>query len=127
MQLDGEISGFEHATLDAHLLRCASCRVFSADVGGFTGALRQAPPEVLGRRVLLPRPTRGWKAPNAAAAAAAVLVVALGAVTLLDSQRPAARPPAAGGARGSFDPVNELAWFKRFPVLSRSNRGHTVI
>jgi anti-sigma factor RsiW len=127
LQLDGELSPFERARLDAHLQRCGQCRAFYADAAGFTTALRQAPLEVLGRRVTLPRRAAGWRAPNTVAAAAAALAAAFAAGALLDDQRPPARAPAALGASLGFEPVNELAWFKRFPALGRSDRGHTVI
>jgi hypothetical protein len=72
LRVDGELSELEGALLDAHLVRCADCRVFQATAAGSAGLLRGAPlvpPTPL--RVDLPRsPGRVLFG----AAAAAVLV-----------------------------------------------------
>jgi predicted anti-sigma-YlaC factor YlaD len=78
--VDGELSTFEHALLADHLERCSSCREFSRDVAGMTGALRAAPREpfegvVIGR---MRRHVRLRLAP--AAAAMAIAAVGLGSV-----------------------------------------------
>ena len=78
--VDGELSTFERALLADHLDRCVSCRDFSRDVAGLTGALRAAPREpyegvVIGR---VRRHVRLRLAP--AAAAMAILAVGLGSL-----------------------------------------------
>jgi anti-sigma factor RsiW len=78
--VDGELSTFERALLDAHLERCASCSEFSRDVQGLTNTLRAAPYEpfegvVIGR---VRRQVRLRLAP--AAVAMAIAAVGLGSV-----------------------------------------------
>jgi predicted anti-sigma-YlaC factor YlaD len=80
LELDGELSTFEQALLEAHVDDCPSCREFCAEIGGLTGALRAAPHEpfegiVIGR---LRRRSRLRLAP--AAAAMAVAAVGLGSI-----------------------------------------------
>jgi predicted anti-sigma-YlaC factor YlaD len=80
LELDGELSTFERALLDAHVEGCASCGEFRAEIGSLTGALRAAPHErfegvVIGR---MRRRARMRLAP--AAAAMAVAAVGLGSV-----------------------------------------------
>jgi predicted anti-sigma-YlaC factor YlaD len=77
LRLDGELSEFERALMDAHLSCCAECRAFEADTAALTFALRSAPPEHLAEPVALPQPRRRpARAIQVAAAAAAVLVAA---------------------------------------------------
>jgi predicted anti-sigma-YlaC factor YlaD len=81
LELDGELSELERARLARHLERCASCRAWSAEVGGFTSLLRTAPLVELSSplAVLMPRLRSRRRAAVATlatvAAAAAVLVV----------------------------------------------------
>ena len=87
LELDGELSTFEHALLKAHLDGCPSCSEFHSAIGGLTGALRSAPLErfqgvVIGR---LRRRVRKRLAP--AAAAAAVAAVGIGSVLASASLR----------------------------------------
>jgi anti-sigma factor RsiW len=84
LELDGELSELERARLARHLDRCASCRAWSAEVGGFTSLLRIAPLVELSSpvTVVVPRVLRAKRRAAVAtlatvAAAAAVLVVAL--------------------------------------------------
>lgn len=87
LELDGELSTFEHALLEAHVSDCASCREFRAEIGSLTGVLRAAPAEpfdgvVIGR---IRRRFRLRLAP--AAAAMAVAAVGLGSILASTSLR----------------------------------------
>jgi predicted anti-sigma-YlaC factor YlaD len=78
LDLDGELSEFERALMQAHLDRCADCREFAADVVEIAGHLRAAPLEPLPRPVTLParRRVASFRHVQVAAAAAVVLVAA---------------------------------------------------
>ena len=54
LELDGELSRFEHVLLARHLSRCATCAAYAADVTATTNALRSAPLEALPEPVSLP-------------------------------------------------------------------------
>jgi predicted anti-sigma-YlaC factor YlaD len=87
LELDGELSGFERALLEAHVAGCPSCSEFRSEIGGLTGALRVAPHErfegiVIGR---IRRRARMRLAP--AAAAMAVAAVGLGSILASSSLR----------------------------------------
>jgi len=82
LELDGELSELERARLARHLDRCASCRAWSAEVGGFTSLLRTAPlvelsspVAVLVSRVRAKRRAAVATLATVAAAAAVVVVV----------------------------------------------------
>ena len=80
LELDGELSTFEHALLEGHLEGCPSCRTFSAAIGGLTGALRAAPHEPF-EGVVIARVRRRLHMTLAPAAAAmAVAAVGLGSI-----------------------------------------------
>lgn len=98
LELDGELSSFELALLEAHVESCRSCGDFRAELGGFTRALRAAPHErfegvSLGR---VRRRVRMRLAP--AAAAMAVAAVGLGSILASSSLRsgPVGRLAAGG-------------------------------
>ena len=78
LELDGELSEFERALMDAHLTRCAECRAFRADVVEIAGQLRSAALEPLSTPVALPAPRRDapFRQLQVAAAAAVVLAAA---------------------------------------------------
>jgi predicted anti-sigma-YlaC factor YlaD len=80
LALDGELSGFEQALLDAHLERCEDCRAFTAGVGDTTALLRDSMPERPSRPIAIPgraRPrTTGVRNVLALAAAASIFVTA---------------------------------------------------
>jgi predicted anti-sigma-YlaC factor YlaD len=87
LELDGELSGFERALLEAHVAGCPSCSEFRSEIGGLTGALRVAPHErfegiVIGR---IRRRARMRLAP--AVAAMAVAAVGLGSILASSSLR----------------------------------------
>jgi predicted anti-sigma-YlaC factor YlaD len=83
-QLDGELSSFERVLLHAHLDACPSCSAFSSEIGGLTGALREAPLELLASPVEMARPRRRLSL-RLAPAAAAMAVAAVGLGSLLAS------------------------------------------
>jgi predicted anti-sigma-YlaC factor YlaD len=76
-RLDGELEELESARLDAHLLGCADCRDFLAEISGIAtqlrgAALEQAPPVFVGN------PRRRVHSPRFAAAAAVLAIVLVG-------------------------------------------------
>jgi predicted anti-sigma-YlaC factor YlaD len=86
LRLDGELSEFERALLDAHLERCAPCADYARNVTVATTALRTAEASRLEVPIALPLRRRALplRAVSAAAAAAAV-VAAVGLGTLIGS------------------------------------------
>lgn len=79
-RLDSELSELEEALLDAHLARCAACRLFADDLETLTDTLRTAPLLEPSLRFHPPRRrTRvGIAHTGSAAAAAIVAAIALG-------------------------------------------------
>jgi predicted anti-sigma-YlaC factor YlaD len=109
LDLDGELSEFERALMQAHLDRCADCREFAGDVVQITQNLRSAPLEALARPVTLParRRVASYRHVQVAAAAAVVLVAA-GLGGLYGSVRgEEATVSAAGGHATSLAAVSE--------------------
>jgi predicted anti-sigma-YlaC factor YlaD len=76
LALDGELSQLEHAMLSSHLTRCADCRVYEADVTGFTQRVRETPLEPLSRPVVVSRSRRRISISRLQVGAAAALAVA---------------------------------------------------
>lgn len=52
--LDGELSEVESIGVRAHVDHCPACRAFTADAETFAAAVRDAPPQPLGRRPVRP-------------------------------------------------------------------------
>jgi predicted anti-sigma-YlaC factor YlaD len=96
-ELDGRLSEFEHALLNAHLDSCPACSGYRASVRRFTDELRSAPPEQLEQPVQIARLRRRMPFRIAPAAAAlAVAAVGLGSILASSDIRPgsaAGRPP----------------------------------
>jgi hypothetical protein len=94
LALDGELSGFEQALLEAHLDRCADCHAFVTDVGDATGLLRSSVPERPSTPISIPgrlRPQTRVRNVLALAAAASVFVTA-GLFGVMHSLGPSAQP-----------------------------------
>jgi predicted anti-sigma-YlaC factor YlaD len=85
LRLDGELSEFERALLEAHVASCDACRAFAADVDALTAELRAAKHERLERPLQLPVRVRAGLRRLQVGAAAAVLVTVVGASTLIGS------------------------------------------
>jgi anti-sigma factor RsiW len=82
--LDGELSRFERALVEAHVHGCADCAEFRSSTAGFTAALRGAPLEPLAHPITLPERRRTRlpvRSLQVAAAAAAVAVVGIGSLS----------------------------------------------
>ena len=82
---DGELSLFERRLLDAHCLRCSSCRQLRDDIVSVTAIVRATPLDEMARPVRVVhqrfhgwRPVSGVIASGAAAALALVLAVWIG-------------------------------------------------
>jgi predicted anti-sigma-YlaC factor YlaD len=97
LRLDGELSEFEQALLDAHLERCAPCAAYAGNVTAATEALRRAEPSRMSVPVALPLRRRVSLRAVSAAAAAAAIVAAVGLGTLIGS---------LGGAQPAFQGVD---------------------
>jgi hypothetical protein len=94
LALDGELSGFEQALLDAHLGRCAECRAFTEGVGETTELLRASEPARPSNPIRIPsraRPHVGVRRVFALAAAASIFVTA-GLFGVMHSFAPGTQP-----------------------------------
>jgi len=80
LELDGELSTFEHAVLEAHVDDCPSCREFRAEISSLTGVLRAAPQEPFEGVVIARIRWRSRLRLAPAAAAMAVAAVGLGSI-----------------------------------------------
>ena len=113
LSLDGELSEFERAMVDAHLGRCAPCRVFAARVSALTAQLRAAPLEPLEHRIILPRSRRAFGASVralqlGAAAAAVMLAVGLGTIVQAVRSDSTRGPLIRISPNPQFDPRHDL-------------------
>lgn len=112
LRLDDELSQLEERMLDAHLLRCADCRMFEQSVGDFTDRLRTAPLQSPRQPILVRRARRVSIGAAQLSAAAALAVAVLGMLSQVDmpsTQDPAARSTTANLFKTSWQPDRELA------------------
>jgi len=87
LDLDGELTGLERAALARHLERCDGCRLASAEIGGFTSLLREAPLVALARPVAVASAGRARlrATRRAAVVAVAATVAVVAGLTVLPS------------------------------------------
>jgi predicted anti-sigma-YlaC factor YlaD len=95
LDVDGELSEFERALLDAHLGRCADCGAFRDDAQSFTSLLRAAPLEALTHPVALPSRRSRLARPIRVAAAAVAVVAVTGLAAVVGTFRTEATLPAS--------------------------------
>ena len=98
LSLDGELSEFERALMDAHLVRCVDCAGFAAEAQSATTMLRTAPLEPLPQALSLPvRRRRIGAGALRVSAAAAIVLGALGLTGSVDLSTPRAVSDVANG------------------------------
>ncbi len=85
-RLDGELDQLESARLDAHLLACAECRAFLAEISSVARQLRGADLEVAPPMFVPAAPRRRVAMPVAAAAATVAVAIAAGSSFLVGRQ-----------------------------------------
>lgn len=83
LALDSELSQLEHRMLDAHLLRCAQCAEYAADVRELTERIRREPLQAMARPVVVRRRRMLTTARLQIGVAAAFALAALGLGTQL--------------------------------------------
>jgi anti-sigma factor RsiW len=95
LALDGELSQLEHAHLDGHLAKCASCRAFGAELGAATRVIRTTPLEELSFPISVPASRRiARRVFQATAAAAVVLAAGIGSIDLANREAERSASPA---------------------------------
>lgn len=116
--LDGELSRFERVLLSAHLDGCPSCREFHVAIGGFTGLLRDTPPERLERVIEIRRARRrlGLRLAPAAAAMAVVAVVLGSSVVSSDLRSGSVGDAASRATPEAVEAVNLIS----LPALTKA-------
>jgi hypothetical protein len=87
LRLDGELSDFEQALLDAHLESCGGCRGFAVEVAEITAELRVSQLARLERPLVLPHRVHAGLRRLQLGTAAAVLVTVVGVGALVGSVR----------------------------------------
>jgi predicted anti-sigma-YlaC factor YlaD len=85
LELDGEIAGLEQAALARHLEHCNRCRGSRSEIGGFTTALRGAPPEGPMWPLVVTMPQRRRRFARVGIAALASAVAVAGSLSFLSS------------------------------------------
>lgn len=94
LEVDGELSEFEHGFLVAHLRYCGECRLYRSEIHALARHIRTAPPEVLAHPIRLPvyvasRPTVLARVQLGVAAALAIAVVGTASLMTLSIAPPA--------------------------------------
>jgi anti-sigma factor RsiW len=117
LRLDGELSELEGALLDAHLARCAGCRVVADGFVASTTALRSAPPERPAPVALdLPRSPRRLLA-TIAVAALLVLGVVAGGLARGELSHNSSKPRAVAVV-ASYETPDQLRNLRRAALLN---------
>jgi ferric-dicitrate binding protein FerR (iron transport regulator) len=107
LDLDGELGRLEQAALVRHLRRCDSCRSASAEIGGFTGLLRSAPPVEPARAIVVPGPA--WARRRAAGTLrGGALVLAVAAAVFASLTALTASPSAPTGTFGFANEAQQI-------------------
>src|SRR3954454_15140056 len=116
LDLDGELGRLEQAALVRHLRRCDSCRAASAEIGGFTGLLRSAPPVEPARATVIP--SAAWARRRAVGTLrGGVLVLAVAAAIFASLTALTASPTAPTGTFGFASQTQQIK-FAREHVAS---------
>lgn len=121
LELDGELSEFERALMNAHLVCCGECGEFEAEVRSITTRLRAERLEPVPVPVSLPVRRRSPLRVTQVAAAAAVVLAAAGLGSILGSVRlndsATAEQPAAAAAAAARPLPDPLLRDLRFAFL----------
>src|SRR5919198_2451540 len=112
--LDGELSPFERARVDAHLTVCGACRTYAADAASAAQLMRETPLEEVALPFVLPSRRLALARKVQAVAAVAALLAAVGLSTVAGSVGPTTKSPAprANAAKLRF-PEQELRMLQR--------------
>jgi len=133
LRLDDELSQLERRMLDAHLMCCAECDAYAADLIAFTRELRSAPLETVERPAVIRHRARIPVARlKGAVAAAAVVIVTIGlSAQLTSSGRGDAALSNFNGTVTRFPTQaeldRELAILERLPARRTSSIGIAVL
>jgi predicted anti-sigma-YlaC factor YlaD len=103
LELDGELGRLEQAALARHLRRCEQCLSSSADIGMFTGLLRQEPPIEPARAVVVVTPSWARRRAKATIRGGALALTAACAAVLAVAVLPhsGSEPPSTIGFTGT--------------------------
>ena len=114
--LDGELSPFERARVDAHLAACGICRAYATDAASAARMIRSTPLEEISVPFVLPSRRLALARKVQVAAAAAALLAAVGLASVAGSVGPSApshvRSNASAAKKLRF-PEQELRMLQR--------------
>jgi predicted anti-sigma-YlaC factor YlaD len=133
LRLDDELSQLEGRMVDAHLVRCANCRAYAADLTMFTDEMRSAPLETLERPVVVERRRRLALARVQGGVAAAIAIVAIGVTgqQIASSGKSDAHLPTSAGTITRFPTQaeldRELAILEKLPTRRTASMGSTTL
>lgn len=126
LRVDDELSEFETALLDSHLVRCAGCRQFASDAGAFTTALRSQPLK-MPQTIVMPLRRRRARVRTFEVAAAALVVATVGFASLTPSLGTSERAPQidlrTAPARAQQDDTVDVTSVRRGRLLGMTSRG----
>jgi predicted anti-sigma-YlaC factor YlaD len=125
LDLDEQLSQLERVMLAGHLARCGNCRLYQAEVMGFTESLRNAPLAPLQHPVVVRRPRRQVLARLQVGIAAMVMLAAVGVATqLAGPERPGPAHSASPGQVSRFPSRGELE--QEMAILESLQSGMTA-